>query len=92
MIHTGTTVGTSVINIIPPGDENYQFIAISNNGSKTAYLKMVPSTVTLDVTNGVSLPAGVSIIVDQDVTPILVAGVSAVCGSGDQTTLAAQAY
>ncbi len=92
LIHTSTSVGTTEVTIVPAGSENYQFLAIANNGSKTAYLKMVPSTVALSVTNGIALPAGVSVMLDQDVTPILITGISAICGSGDTTTLAAQAY
>lgn len=92
LIHTSTAVGTTETVIVPPAGENFQFLAIANNGSKTAYLKMVPSTAALTVSNGIALPAGVSVMLDQDVTPILITGVSAICASGESTTLAAQAY
>jgi hypothetical protein len=52
----------------------------------------VPSAVTLTASNGVPLASGASVILDQDVTPILVAGVSAVCDTGATTTIAVQAY
>jgi hypothetical protein len=78
--------------VIPPAGEHYQFIAVANNGTKTAYLKMVPGDVPLSATNGLPLPAGATMVLDQDVTPILVTGVSAVCASGETTTIAAQAY
>lgn len=92
LVHTSSTVGTAVITIVPASGDNYQFISISNNGSGTVYLKMVPSTVTLTASNGVQLQSGAAILLDQDVTPILVGGVSAVCDSGASTTVAVQAY
>ena len=93
LVHTSATVGTSVVTVVPvaTGGE-YNFIAIANNGASTVYLKMVPSTVTLTASNGVPLASGASLILDQDVTPILVAGVSAVCDTGATTTIAVQAY
>jgi hypothetical protein len=93
LVHTSSTVGTSVVTVVPVaiGGE-YNFIAIANNGSGTVYLKMVPSTVTLTASNGVPLASGSSLLLDQDVTPILVAGVSAVCDTGATTTIAVQAY
>jgi hypothetical protein len=92
LVHTSSSVGTSVTTVVPASGDNYNFIAIANNGSSTAYLKMVPSTVTLTVSNGIPLASGASILLDQDVTPILTSGVSAVCDTGATTTLAVQAY
>jgi hypothetical protein len=92
LVHTSRTVGTAITSIVPASGDNYEFIAIANNGSGTAYLKMVPSTVTLTVANGIPLASGASILLDQDVTPILTGGVSAVCDTGATTTLAVQAY
>lgn len=92
LVHTSSAVGTAVVTVVPASSDNYQFIAISNNGSGTVYLKMVPSTVTLTASNGVPLQSGASILLDQDVTPILVSGVSAVCDTGSSTTVAVQAY
>lgn len=92
LVYTSSTIGTVVTTVVPASSDNYQFIAIANNGANTVYLKMVPSTVTLTVSNGVPLASGASILLDQDVTPILVSGVSAVCDTGLTTTVAVQAY
>lgn len=92
LIHTSTSVGTVVATVVRAASENYEFIAIANNGPNTVYLKMVPSTVTLTVANGIPLPEGASLLLDQDVTPILVSGVSAVCAAGQSATVAVQAY
>jgi hypothetical protein len=92
LVHASYTVGTSAVVVVPHAGEHYHFIAVANSGTKTAYLKMVPGDVPLSVTNGVPLPAGAAIVLDQDATPILVAGVSAVCAGGESTTVAAQAY
>ena len=92
LVHTSYTVGTTSVAVVPAAGEHYQFIAVANNGSKTAYLKMVPGDTVLTVTNGIPLPAGATLVLDQDVTPILVSGVSAICASGETTVIAAQAY
>lgn len=92
LVHTSSTVGTAVINVVPASTSEYSFIAVANNGANTVYLKMVPSTVTLTVSNGVPLQSGAALILDQDVTPILVSGISAVCETGTTTIVAAQAY
>jgi hypothetical protein len=92
LVHSSVSVGTAVVSVVPASPEQYQFVAVSNVGAKTAFLKMVPSGVTLTVTNGISLPAGASLVVDQDVTPILTGGISAVCAAGETTTIAIQAY
>lgn len=92
LVHASATVGTTVTTVVPASGDNYNFIAVANNGSSTVYLKMVPSTTTLTVTNGIPLPAGSSILLDQDVTPILVSGISALCDSGSTTTVSVQAY
>lgn len=92
LVHTSIAVGDEAVTVIPAAGENYQFIAISNNGDKAAFLKMVPSAEALTALNGVKLASGSVMLVDQDVTPILVTGVSAICASGDSTTLAVQAY
>lgn len=92
LVHQSVSVGTAVVTIVPAGGENYQFIAISNGGGNAAYLKMVPSDVALTTDNGIAIPAGATVLIDQDVTPILTSGISAVCGEGNSTTLAVQAY
>jgi len=92
LVYTSTTVGTTVITVVPASTTEYSFIAISNNGANTVYLKMAPATNTLTVSNGIALASGAAILLDQDVTPILVSGVSAVCDSNAPTTIAVQAY
>jgi hypothetical protein len=92
LVHSSSAVGTATVVVVPASPEQYQFVAVSNVGLKTAYLKMVPSTATLTVSNGIALPAGASVIVDTDITPILTGGVSAVCATDETTTIATQAY
>jgi hypothetical protein len=92
LVHTSNAVGTAVVTIVPAGGENYQFVAIANGGPSATYLKMVASTVTLTVSNGIPLQPGAAMIIDQDVTPILTSGVSAICASGATTTVVVQAY
>ena len=92
LVHTSSTVGTNVATVVPASGDNYNFVAIANNGSGTVYLKMVPSTVTLSSTNGIPLASGAAMLIDQDVTPILTGGVSAVCAAGATATVVVQAY
>lgn len=76
----------------PPSVGLYQFVAIGNNGEKTAYLKFIPEGGDATPQNGIPLPAGASILLDQDDSPVLNNGIFAVCGGEDTTTLAVQAY
>lgn len=93
VVHTSVTVGTAVTTVVPSaGDGNYQFIAVANSGPGSVYLKMVPSTVTLTVSNGLPILAGATLIVDQDLTPILVGGVSGIAASGATASVVVQAY
>lgn len=78
--------------VVPPSQRSYRFIGLSNNGAKVAYLKLTPDSDAVTSTNGIALPPGAAMLVDQDDSPILQNGVWAVCGGSDTTTLAVQAY
>jgi hypothetical protein len=93
VVFTSVSVGTTATSVLAAASgNNYQFIAIANNGSSTAYLKLVPTTSALTASNGVPLAAGASLLLDQDLTPIFTSGISAICDTGASTTLAVQAY
>jgi len=77
----------------PPATGAYQFIGLSNNGDTPVYLKFVPDADTaLDTTNGIALPAGASLLVDQDASPILQNGIYGIAESGETVSVAVQAY
>ena len=87
-------VGTTAIQILPPpASAAYKFVAIGNNGGQTAYVKLVPDTATLTVVNGIPLPAGTSIVCDQDAQRELFdAGAYAITGDAGTTTISVQAF
>lgn len=91
---SSSAVGTSAVQILPPPTGNaYKFVAIGNVGTKTAYLKLVPDTTAVTITNGIPLPAGTSIVCDQDAQRELFdAGAYAITGTGDTTTISVQAF
>ena len=96
MIAAQTVTATASEILAPPGTGTvlpaYQFVALCNTGSETAYLKFTADATAVSVTNGIALPAGASILVDQDDSPILANGISAICATGKTTTVAVQAY
>jgi hypothetical protein len=87
------SVGTSSTSVLPPATGYaYKFVAIGNNGSTTAYLKLTPDATAVTASNGIPLAAGQVLICDQDAQKELFdAGVTAVVASGS-TTLSVQAY
>lgn len=92
MIGTISVTGEPVqILSVPPSGE-YQFIALSNNGNATVFLKFTPDSDAVTPTNGVALPPGSSLLIDQDASPILQNGIFGVCASGQSSTVAVQAY
>lgn len=92
-VFTSISVGSTATAVLTAAsDGNYQFIAVANNGTATAYLKLIPTSESLTTSNGVPLAGGASLLLDQDLTPIFTSGISAICASGATTTLAVQAY
>lgn len=87
------SVGTTAVQVLSaPSGSSYKFVAIGNNGSATAYLKMTPDATAVTALNGIPLAAGQVLICDQDAQKELFdAGVTAVVASGS-TTLSVQAY
>lgn len=92
MIAAVSVTDTPVEVLAAPTDRPYQFVAISNNGAATAYLKVVVGGDAVSATNGIPLAAGAAFVVDQDVQArMFKAGVTAVTASG-ATTLGVQAF
>lgn len=91
---TSVAVGTTAVQILSaPSGNPYKFVAVGNNGSSTAYLKLTPDSTTVTSSNGIPLPSGASLLCDQDMQKELFnSGVTAVCASGQSTTLSVQAY
>lgn len=89
-LSTSVSVGSSAAAILPAG--RYQFIAIGNNGSSTAFVKFLPDGTDVTTSTGIPLQAGASILVDQDSSPVLSHGVWAICDAGQSTTISIQAY
>ena len=90
---TSVSVGTAATTILAgPSGAAYKFVAIGNVGSETAYLKVVPGSTAVTVTNGIPLAPGAAFVVDQDAQrEMFDAGASAIVGSGT-TTLSVQAF
>lgn len=90
---TSVEVGTTATTILAgPSGSAYKFVAIGNVGSETAYLKVVPGSTAVTVTNGIPLAPGAAFVVDQDAQrEMFDAGASAIVGSGT-TTLSVQAF
>lgn len=86
-------VETSEVEVLaPPEGKPYGFVAIGNNGSTTAYLKMTPDSTPVTPENGLPLPAGATMLCDQDMQKELFHGrVTAIVANGS-TTLSVQAY
>lgn len=87
------SVGTTAVQVLPPPPGSaYKFVAIGNVGSETAYLKLTSDSVAVSTSNGIPLPAGGSILCDQDSQKELFdGGVSAIVSSGT-TTISVQAF
>lgn len=89
------SVGTTAVEIIPAitGRSKFSFVAIGNPGAKTAYIKMVPDTAALTISNGIPLPAGTSIVCNAEAQRDLFdRGAYAIAASGETTTVSVQAY
>jgi hypothetical protein len=91
---TSVSVGTAAVQVLSvPSGTPYKFVAVGNTGSDTAYLKLTPDSTPVTSLNGIPLPAGASLLCDQDAQKELFnAGVTAICASGESTTLSVQAY
>lgn len=90
---SSVTVTTSPTEVLAaPTGRPYQFVALSNNGAETAYLKVVAGGDDVSTSNGIPLAAGAAFVIDQDVQARLMkAGATAVVASGT-TTLGVQAF
>ena len=90
---TSVSVGTAATSILAaPSGGAYKFVAISNVGSETAYLKVVPGATSVSVSNGIPLAAGAAFVVDQDAQrEMFDAGASAIVETGT-TTISVQAF
>ena len=87
---TVTTSPTAVL--AAPTGRPYQFVALTNNGAETVWLKVVAGGDPVSTSNGVQLAAGASFVVDQDAQArMFKAGVSAITAA-NTTTLGVQAF
>jgi hypothetical protein len=92
-VSTISVTDSAQVTVLPPPTVGmYQFVAVGNNGTNTAYIKFIPEGGDVTPQNGIPLPAGASILLDQDDSPVLNNGIFAICDSGEDTTLAVQAY
>ena len=87
------TVTTSPTEVLAaPTGRPYQFVALSNNGAATVWLKVVAGGDPVSATNGIQLAAGASFVVDQDnQARMFKSGVTAIVANGT-TTLGVQAF
>jgi hypothetical protein len=94
MIASVSVTNANAVVVLPaPDTAPYRFVAIGNVGSSTAYLKFTADDTALSTSNGIPLPAGASLVCDQDSErDIFKIAVTAICGGSDSTTLAVQAY
>lgn len=84
---------TSVLVVPPPAQASYKFVAIGNVGTGTAYLKFTGDSEAVTISNGIPLPAGSSILCDQDKERELFdCGVTAIAVTGATTTISMQAF
>lgn len=88
------SVGTTSTLVVPsPTQASYKFVAIGNVGPNAAFLKFTGDSTPVTTTNGIPLPAGGSVICDQDKERELFdSGVTAIAASGATTTLSVQAF
>jgi len=87
------TVTTSPTEVLAaPTGRPYQFVALSNNGAETVWLKVVAGGDPVSTGNGIQLAAGASFVVDQDnQARMFKSGVTAVTGS-NSTAIGVQAF
>ena len=87
------TVTTSPTEVLAaPTGRPYQFVALSNNGAETVWLKVVAGGDPVSPSNGIQLAAGASFVVDQDnQARMFKSGVTAVTGA-NSTTIGVQAF
>jgi len=87
------TVTTSPTEVLAaPAARPYQFVALSNNGAETVWLKVVAGGDPVSATNGIQLAAGASFVVDQDnQARMFKSGVTAIVAA-NTTTLGVQAF
>jgi hypothetical protein len=93
MISSVTVSDSSPAVLLPaPSDVPYRFVAIGNLGPSTVYLKFTADADALTPLNGIPLPAGSSLLCDQDserdIFKIAVQGITATGSS----TVSVQAY
>lgn len=87
-----TTVTTSATEVLEAPTKPFSFVAISNNGSATAYLKVVAGGDAVTTSNGIPLAPGAAFVVDQDQQARLFsAGVTAIVETGT-TVIGVQAH
>lgn len=91
---SSSTVGTSAVQVLPPpSGKAYSFVAVGNVGPNTVYIKLVPGGDAVTTENGIPLPAGTSVVCDQDAQKELFdAGVYAIAASGASSTVSVQAH
>jgi hypothetical protein len=85
-------VGSTQTTVLEPRSPGYRFIAISNNGSDAAYLKLFQDASPVTTSTGIVLQPGAAMLLDQDDSPVLNNGIYAICAETQSTTLAVQAY
>ena len=87
------TSSTPVVVLPSPAAGPYRFVAIGNVGAETAYLTFTGDDDALSTSNGIPLPAGASILCDQDEErDIFKIAVTAITAAGKTTTISVQAY
>lgn len=92
MISSVTVNDSSTSILAAPSGHAYKMVSIGNVGASTVYLKLVPGTTTVTVTNGIPLAANTSLVCDQDAQKELFdGGVTGICASGQTTTVSVQA-
>jgi len=89
---TSVSVGTTETSVLAaPSGAPYKFVAISNVGGSTVYIKVVPETTSLTVSNGIPLAPGAAFVVDQDAQRELFDGGVTAITSANTTTVSVQA-
>tara|TARA_R100000278_G_scaffold26619_1_gene24422 strand:- start:5154 stop:5432 length:279 start_codon:yes stop_codon:yes gene_type:complete len=92
MISSVSVSTTATTVLAAPTGYPYKFVAISNVGSNTVYLKVVAGGDAVTSSNGIPLAAGAAFVVDQDAQrELLDAGASAITASGT-STVSVQAF